>query len=70
MKASLKYIPLDRENIRMNEQLLIIIASPKLPTDCEFKPIKRSLKSKHKSTNKCSLYQNTVRTFTVTFNVI
>ncbi|RTG88334.1 epidermal growth factor receptor kinase substrate 8 [Schistosoma bovis] len=59
MKASLKYIPLDRENIRMNEQLLIIIASPKLPTDCEFKPIKRSLKSKHKSTNKCSLYQNT-----------
>ncbi|XP_018647882.1 hypothetical protein Smp_035250 [Schistosoma mansoni] len=59
MKASLKYIPLDHENIRMNEQLLIIIASPKLHTDFGFKPIKRSLKSKYKPTNKCSLYQNT-----------
>ncbi|CAH8438240.1 unnamed protein product [Schistosoma turkestanicum] len=59
INALIKYVPFENENVRVNEQLLIIIASPRLRKNCEFKSIKQSPKSKNKLSNKRNLYQNT-----------
>ncbi|CAH8483126.1 unnamed protein product [Heterobilharzia americana] len=59
MNASLKYIPLNNERIRLNEQLLIIIASPKLQTDCKANSIKRSVHSLRKQNCNRNVYRST-----------